>query len=70
MGQVVRGETVHGIVFTSVHGAGGGSPAGDGGAVAEFGPNFATFGEAPCESTLRQSFTDDSCRLFWQSCIV
>ena len=48
-----RGEAVHGIVFTPIHGAGVGSPAGDGGAVADFGPNSATFGAAPHESTLR-----------------
>ena len=52
MAQVARGEAVHGIVFTSVHCAGVASPVGAGGAVAEFGANSATFGEAPYESTL------------------
>ena len=47
MGQVARGEAVHGIVFTSVQSAGAVSPVGDGGSVAEFGPNSATFGVAP-----------------------
>ena len=52
MAQVAKGEAVHGIVFTSVHGDGATSRVGDGGAVADFGPNSATFGAVPCESTL------------------
>ena len=52
MVQVARGEAVAGIVFTPVHGAGVGFPVGAGGVVAEFGPNSATFGASPCESTL------------------
>ena len=53
MGQVAKGEAVHGIVFTSVHRHGDGSTVGDGGVVAEFEPNSATFWALPHESTLR-----------------
>ena len=53
MAQVAKGEAVHGIVFTSVHGAGAASRVGAGGEVAEFGSNSATFWEARYESFLR-----------------
>ena len=42
MAQVARGEAVHGIALTPVHGAGAASPAGDGGVVAEFDSKSAT----------------------------
>ena len=58
MAQVAGGEAVHGIVFTWFHGADAGSPVGDGGEVAEFRTNSATFGAVPLHDEMVQLFTN------------
>ena len=45
-------------MFTSVHGAGAGSPVGDGGEVAAFRTNSATFGAVPLHDEMVQLFTN------------